>query len=566
LQAELESSFLYEDTPDQAKATADVKNDMEKAHPMDRLVCGDVGFGKTEVAIRAAFKAVCDSKQVVVLVPTTILAMQHYKTFNERLADFPARVAYISRFKSEKQIKDILKDVENGRIDILIGTHRVVNKDVKYKDLGLMIIDEEQKFGVKVKDRLKEIKLNIDVLTLTATPIPRTLHFSLMGARDLSVINTPPPNRQPVTTEVHVFNEVFIRDAVSYELNRGGQVFFVHNRVSDIESIGNIIMKLVPEARIGVAHGQMEGDKLEKVMMRFIEGEYDVLVSTNIIESGIDIPNANTIIINAAHMFGMSDLHQMRGRVGRSNRKAFCYLLTPPISVLTNDSRKRLQTLEEFSELGDGFKVAMRDLDIRGAGNLLGAEQSGFINDLGYELYHKMLDEAVQELKESQFKDLFGLTAETIKPLVPDCQIETDLAVLLPEYYVKNISERLSLYTRLDNLKTEAELLAFEQEITDRFGPLPHEVRALLQMVRVRWHAEQLYIEKLTLKSGTLKAFFVTQGNEAFFQSNGFDKILHFVQQNPRRCAMKDVKGKLIVTITDVKEVSDMAELVAGWV
>ena len=566
LQAELESSFQYEDTPDQAKATADVKTDMEKAHPMDRLVCGDVGFGKTEVAIRAAFKAVCDSKQVVVLVPTTILAMQHYKTFSERLADFPARVAYISRFKSEKQIKEILKDVENGRVDILIGTHRVVNKDVKYKDLGLMIIDEEQKFGVKTKDRLKEIKHNIDVLTLTATPIPRTLHFSLMGARDLSVINTPPPNRQPVTTEVHVFDEVFIRDAVSYELNRGGQVFFVHNRVSDIESIGNIIMRLVPEARIGVAHGQMEGDKLERAMMRFIEGEYDVLVSTNIIESGIDIANANTIIINASHMFGMSDLHQMRGRVGRSNRKAFCYLLTPPLSVLSTDSRKRLQTLEEFSELGDGFKVAMRDLDIRGAGNLLGAEQSGFINDLGYELYHKMLDEAVQELKESQFKDLFGLSGELPKALVPDCQIETDLAILIPDTYVKNISERLSLYTRLDNVQNEEQLLAFQQEITDRFGALPAEVKNLLQMGRVRWQAEQIYIEKLTLKTNTLKAHFVTQGNEAFFQSNGFDKILHFVQQNAKRCSMKDVKGKLIVTVNEVKTINELVQMMGNWV
>ena len=566
LQAELESSFLYEDTPDQAKSTADVKADMEKAHPMDRLVCGDVGFGKTEVAIRAAFKAVCDSKQVVVLVPTTILAMQHYKTFSERLADFPARVAYISRFKSEKQIKEILKDVESGRVDILIGTHRVVNKDVKYKDLGLMIIDEEQKFGVKTKDRLKEIKLNIDVLTLTATPIPRTLHFSLMGARDLSVINTPPPNRQPVTTEVHVFDEVFIRDAVSYELNRGGQVFFVHNRVSDIESIGNIIMRLVPEARIGVAHGQMEGDKLEKAMMRFIEGEFDVLVSTNIIESGIDIANANTIIINASHMFGMSDLHQMRGRVGRSNRKAFCYLLTPPMSALSTDSRKRLQTLEEFSELGDGFKVAMRDLDIRGAGNLLGAEQSGFINDLGYELYHKMLDEAVQELKESQFKDLFGLSGELPKALVPDCQIETDLSILIPDHYVKNISERLSLYTRLDNVQNEEQLQAFQQEIIDRFGALPAEVKNLLQMGRVRWQAEQIYVEKLTLKNDTLKAHFVTQGNEAFFQSHGFDKILHFVQQNPKRSSMKDVKGKLLVTVNDVKSINDLVQMMEKWV
>ncbi len=557
LQAELESSFLYEDTPDQAKATADVKDDMEKPHPMDRLVCGDVGFGKTEVAIRAAFKAVTDSKQVAVLVPTTILAMQHYKTFSERLADFPARVEYINRFKSEKQIKEILKDVEAGKIDILIGTHRIVNKDIKFKDLGLLVIDEEQKFGVKVKDRLKEMRVNIDVLTLTATPIPRTLHFSLMGARDLSVIATPPPNRQPVTTEVQVFNEVFIRDAVSYELNRGGQVFFVHNRVNDIESIANLILRLVPEARIGVAHGQMEGEKLEKVMMKFIEGEYDILVSTNIIESGIDIPNANTIIINSAHYFGMSDLHQMRGRVGRSNRKAFCYLLTPPISHLTTDARKRLQTLEEFSELGDGFKVAMRDLDIRGAGNLLGAEQSGFVNDLGYEMYHKILDEAVQELKQTTFKDLFALdgVVETIKT---DCQIETDLAILIPDYYVKNISERLSLYTRLDNIESEEELRAFGDEVADRFGPLPEEVKGLIEMVKIRWMAEALFMEKLTLKNSTLKGYIVTTGNDAFFQSNKFGHIIAHIQRNPKRFALKDLKNKLLLTCSDVKDLVEL--------
>ncbi|MFN8349251.1 MAG: transcription-repair coupling factor [Spirosomataceae bacterium] len=553
LQAELESSFLYEDTPDQAKSTADVKEDMEKPHPMDRLVCGDVGFGKTEVAIRAAFKAVTDSKQVAVLVPTTILAMQHYKTFSDRLADFPARVEYINRFKSEKQIKEILKDVESGRIDILIGTHRIVNKDIKFKDLGLLVIDEEQKFGVKVKDRLKEMRVNIDVLTLTATPIPRTLHFSLMGARDLSVIGTPPPNRQPVTTEVQVFSETFIRDAISYELNRGGQVFFVHNRVNDIDSIGNIILKLVPEARIGVAHGQMEGDKLEKVMMKFIEGEYDILVSTNIIESGIDIPNANTIIINSAHYFGMSDLHQMRGRVGRSNRKAFCYLLTPPLSHLTTDARKRLQTLEEFSELGDGFKVAMRDLDIRGAGNLLGAEQSGFVNDLGYEMYHKILDEAVQELKQTTFKDLFDLGG-AIEATKTDCQIETDLAILIPDYYVKNISERLSLYTRLDNIESEDELRAFGDEVADRFGPLPEEVKGLIEMVRIRWMAEALFMEKLTLKNQTLKGYIVTTGNDAFFQSNKFGHVLAHIQRNPRRFALKDLKNKLLITCSDVKD------------
>ncbi len=552
MQVELESSFIYEDTPDQARATGDVKQDMEKLYPMDRLVCGDVGFGKTEVAVRAAFKAVCDSKQVAVLVPTTILAMQHFKTFSERLADFPARVEYINRFKSSKEIKETLARVAEGRVDILIGTHRILNKDVVFKDLGLLVVDEEQKFGVKAKDRLKELRVNVDVLTLTATPIPRTLHFSLMGARDLSVITTPPPNRQPVTTEVRAFNEEFIRDAISFELSRGGQVFFVHNRVTDIESIANIILRLVPEARIGVAHGQMEGERLEKVMMRFIEGDYDILISTNIIESGIDIPNANTIIINSAHMFGLSDLHQMRGRVGRSNRKAFCYLLTPAISTLTSESRKRLQTLEEFSELGDGFKVAMRDLDIRGAGNLLGAEQSGFVNDLGYEMYHKILDEAVQELKETEFKELFTAAMGLPQLAVPDTQIETDLAVLIPETYVKNISERLSLYTRLDNIKTEDELLAFHQELTDRFGPLPSEVEGLLKTVRIRWIGESLNVEKLVIKNNTMKAYFVSSQNAAFYQSEVFGNVLEFIQNNPRRCSLKDVKGKLIVTCQEV--------------
>ena len=555
MQAELESSFLYEDTPDQATATANVKEDMEKAHPMDRLVCGDVGFGKTEIAIRAAFKSVCDSKQVAVLVPTTILAMQHFKTFSERLADFPAKVGYINRFKTTKEIKQTLKEAEEGKIDILIGTHRILNKDVKFKDLGLLIVDEEQKFGVKAKDRLKEMRVNVDVLTLTATPIPRTLHFSLMGARDLSVIATPPPNRQPVTTEVHTFSEEFIRDAISFEVQRGGQVFFVHNRVNDIESIANIILRLVPDVRIGVAHGQMDGDKLEKVMVSFIEGEYDVLVSTNIIESGIDIANANTIIINTAHMFGLSDLHQMRGRVGRSNRKAFCYLLTPNASTLASDSRKRLQTLEEFSELGDGFKVAMRDLDIRGAGNLLGAEQSGFVNDLGYELYHKMLDEAVQELKNNEFKDLFSSALGLPAKLVADCQIETDFATLIPDDYVKNISERLSLYTRLDNISTEEELAKFEKEILDRFGPIPGEVEDLLKMVRLRWEAELLHFEKLTLKSNTLKGYFVTSQNDEFFQSAKFGKVIDYIKQHPKKIALKDQKGKLMLICEDIKSI-----------
>lgn len=553
LQVELETSFLYEDTPDQAKATAEVKADMEKPYPMDRLVCGDVGFGKTEIAVRAAFKAVCDSKQVAVLVPTTILAMQHFKTFSDRLADFPANVEYVNRFKSTKEIKETLKRVEEGKVDILIGTHRILNKDVKFKDLGLLIVDEEQKFGVKAKDRLKELKVNVDVLTLTATPIPRTLHFSLMGARDLSVITTPPPNRQPVTTEVRVFSEEFIRDAITYEIDRGGQVFFVHNRVNDIESIGNIILKLVPDARIGIAHGQMDGERLEKVMIRFMEGEYDILLSTNIVESGIDIPNANTIIINSAHHFGLSDLHQLRGRVGRSNRKAFCYLLTPSLSTLTSESRKRLQALEEFSDLGDGFKVAMRDLDIRGAGNLLGAEQSGFINDLGYEMYHKILDDAVRELKENEFKDLFNdaLTSSLIG-LQPTTQIETDLQILIPEEYVKNISERLSLYTRLDNIKTEEELNSFQHEVVDRFGPAPQEVSDLLKSVRLRWLAEELHLEKLTIKNNTLKGYFVSSPDDTFYQSETFGNILNFIQSNPRTCNLKDSKGKLIFTYQNV--------------
>ncbi|MEQ8808268.1 MAG: transcription-repair coupling factor, partial [Imperialibacter sp.] len=482
LQAELESSFIYQDTPDQALATADVKKDMELPHPMDRLVCGDVGFGKTEVAIRAAFKTASNGKQVAVLVPTTILAMQHYRTFKERLANFPLDIEYINRFRTSKEIKDILQRVKEGKIDILIGTHRIVNKDVEFKDLGLLVIDEEQKFGVKIKEKLKESKVNVDSLTLTATPIPRTLHFSMMGARDLSIIATPPPNRQPVTTELHEFNESVIRDAISFELRRGGQVFFVHNRVSDIDQIASIVLRLVPDARIGIAHGQMDGAKLEKVMMRFIEGEFDVLVSTNIIESGLDIPNANTIIINRAHMFGLSDLHQMRGRVGRSNKKAFCLLLSGASSGLTAEARKRLVTLEEFSELGDGFKVAMRDLDIRGAGDLLGGEQSGFISDLGFEMYHKILDETIQELKIEDYSDLFAEDLKkAIEAVATDCVIETDLEILIPESYVNNISERLSLYSHLDSVESEEELAKFSADVKDRFGPIPEEVEELIK-------------------------------------------------------------------------------------
>lgn len=561
LQAELESSFIYEDTPDQARATEDVKRDMQEPHPMDRLVCGDVGFGKTEVAIRAAFKATTDGKQVAVLVPTTILAMQHHRTFRERLSNLPVRVEYISRFRTDKEIKKILGEVKQGKVDILVGTHKIVSKDVVFKDLGLLIVDEEQKFGVKVKDRLKELKVNVDVLTLTATPIPRTLHFSLMGARDLSIISTPPPNRQPVTTELHAFDEKVIRDAVSYELRRGGQVFFVHNRVSDIDSIANIIFKLVPDSKIGIAHGQMEGDKLEKAMMKFIDGEYDVLVSTNIIESGLDIPNANTIIINQAHMFGLSDLHQMRGRVGRSNKKAFCYLLTPPASLLTSDSRKRLAALEEFSDLGDGFKVAMRDLDIRGAGNLLGGEQSGFINDLGFETYHKILDDTIQELKETDFRELFAVElAEKAKIIVQDCVIETDLEILIPETYVNNTSERLQLYARLDNIKDEDQLKKFATELNDRFGEIPPAVQELINSVRLRWLGEELGFEKISLKNERFRGFFVT-GNDAYFNSEVFGKVLKFAQANPRKCKIKDQAGKAMIAVENIPSVDAAIEL-----
>ena len=563
LQAELETSFMYEDTPDQSRATESVKQDMENPHPMDRLVCGDVGFGKTEVAIRATFKATADGKQVAILVPTTILAMQHYRTFSERLSSFPVRIEYISRFKSAKEIKGIIEEVKEGKIDILIGTHRIISKDVEFKDLGLLVVDEEQKFGVKAKDRLKELKLNVDVLTLTATPIPRTLHFSLMGARDLSIIATPPPNRQPVTTALHTFNEVIIRDAVSAELRRGGQVFFVHNRVSDIEGIANVIYKLVPDSRIGIAHGQMEGDKLEKVMIKFIDGDYDVLVSTNIIESGLDIPNANTIIINQAHMFGLSDLHQMRGRVGRSNKKAFCYLLTPPASQLTADSRKRLAALEEFSELGDGFKVAMRDLDIRGAGNLLGAEQSGFITDLGFDTYHKILDDAIQELKETDFKDLFAKElSEKAKLIVQDCVIETDLEILIPETFVSNVSERLQLYSRLDNIKDEEQLSSFSNEVRDRFGLLPQSVEELINSVRLRWLGEKLGFEKLVLKNDRLRGFF-TSTNDQYFSSEIFGQILLFVQTHTKRCKMRDQGGKAIMIVEEIPSVDSAIDLLS---
>ncbi|HOY94661.1 MAG TPA: transcription-repair coupling factor, partial [Catalimonadaceae bacterium] len=563
LQVELESSFIYEDTPDQAKATNDVKNDMEKPYPMDRLVCGDVGFGKTEVAIRAAFKAVNDSKQVAVLVPTTILAMQHYKTFRERLSKLPCNVEYINRFKSTADVNKTLERVKKGEIDILIGTHMLLGKKVEFKDLGLMIVDEEQKFGVKAKEKLKEIKVNVDNLTLTATPIPRTLQYSLMGSRDLSIIATPPPNRQPVTTEVHTFSETILRDAVRYELQRGGQVFFIHNRIGDLDTIANTILKLVPDAKVAVAHGQMEGSKLEDVMLRFIDGDYDVLVSTNIVESGLDIPNANTMIINQAHMFGLSDVHQMRGRVGRSNRKAYCYLFTPPMSLLTADARKRLNTLEEFSDLGDGFKVAMRDLDIRGAGDLLGSEQSGFITDLGFEAYHKILDEAIQELKETEFKALFA-NEIAIKPVLEDCVIETDLELLIPETYIGNITERLGLYTQLDDFKTTAQLVEFEKNLVDRFGPLPKPVRQLMLSVHLRWVAVELGFEKLILKDNNLRGYFISNQQSAFFQSEAFGKVLDYVQINQGQCVLKEVGQKLMLKFEGVKSIEKAIELLNG--
>ena len=559
LQAELESSFIYEDTPDQAKATADVKMDMEKPHPMDRLVCGDVGFGKTEIAIRAAFKAVADSKQVAVLVPTTVLAMQHFRTFHERLAAFPCKVEYINRFKSSKQINETLARVATGETDILIGTHRLVNKDVVFKNLGLMIIDEEQKFGVKVKDRLKEMRVDVDVLTLTATPIPRTLHFSLMGARDLSIIATPPPNRQPVETKLVVMTDEILRDGVRSELARGGQVFVVHNKISDLESTANRILRLVPDAKIGVAHGQMEGDKLEKIMLGFIEGHFDVLVATNIIESGLDIPNANTIYILNANHFGLSDLHQMRGRVGRSNKKAYCFLATPSLASLTSDARKRLSALEEFADLGDGIKVAMRDLDIRGAGNLLGGEQSGFINDLGYDMYHKILDEAVQELKENEFKSLFetdlGAVAEALKV---DCQIETDLRVLIPEDYVSSISERLALYTRLDEIENEKELNEFMAEVKDRFGEWPTEVRDMYELVACRWKAQVLGIEKITLKGNILKLYFVSMEAQPNSGTTIIGQVIQFVNTKKGGCQLREKAGKLILQVEKVSTIKDL--------
>ena len=515
LQNELEASFIYEDTPDQLSTTIDVKADMERTSPMDRLICGDVGFGKTEIAIRAAFKAVCDGKQVAILVPTTILALQHYKTFSERLGDFGINVNYLNRFKSTAERNAIYKDVESGKIEILIGTHGILNKKVKFKDLGLLVIDEEQKFGVSAKEKLRNMKVNVDTLTLTATPIPRTLQFSLMAARDLSIIRTPPPNRQPIYTETRVFNDDLIKDAIYYEVNRGGQVFFVHNRVKNLAEMMILLKRLCPDIDIAMAHGQMESKVLEKTLVAFIEGQYDVLLCTNIIETGLDIANANTIIINNAHQFGMSDLHQLRGRVGRSNRKAFCYLFCPPLSTLTSEARKRLRTLEEFSDLGSGFNIAMRDMDIRGAGNLLGGEQSGFINEIGFDTYTKILEEAIQELKETEFKDLF-LEENQSFSYVKDVQMETDFEMLIPDAYVNSIQERLNLYTELDTLNTEEELQTFSTKMVDRFGALPDQVVILFDAVRLRWLCKELGFERCIFKNKKLQCFFVLNPQSLF--------------------------------------------------
>ena len=566
LQAELESSFIYEDTPDQFKATQDVKADMESERPMDRLVCGDVGFGKTEVAIRAAFKAVDNGKQVAILVPTTILAFQHHKTFTERLKEMPVSVGYLNRFRTAKQKAETLKQLAEGKLDIIIGTHQLVNKNVVFKDLGLLIVDEEQKFGVNVKDKLKTIAANIDTLTLTATPIPRTLQFSLMAARDLSVITTPPPNRYPIETQVVGFNEELIRDAISYEIQRNGQVFFINNRIENIKEIAGMIQRLVPGARVGIGHGQMDGKKLEELMLAFMSGDFDVLVATTIIESGLDVPNANTIFINNANNFGLSDLHQMRGRVGRSNKKAFCYFITPPYSVMTDDARKRIQALEQFSELGSGFNIAMKDLEIRGAGDLLGGEQSGFINEIGFETYQKIMNEAIEELKENEFKDLYEEDENAPpKDYVKDIQIDSDFELLFPDEYINNVSERLNLYNELSLLKNEEDIVAYENKLIDRFGPLPKQAIALLNSIRIKWVATRLGIEKLVLKQGKMVAYFVSDQQSAYYTSNQFHKVLQFVQRNGNLCKMKEKETKnglrLLLTFENVKSVKKALEL-----
>lgn len=571
LQEQLEASFIYEDTPDQLKATVAVKHDMEEQAPMDRLVCGDVGFGKTEVAIRAAFKACCDSKQVAVLVPSTVLAFQHYNTFSQRLKDMPVRVDYINRFRTTKERNQIIKDLADGKIDILIGTHAILNKDLKFKDLGLFIIDEEQKFGVSAKEKLKQMKVGVDCLTLTATPIPRTLQFSLMGARDLSVIQTPPPNRQPIETELSDFSEELIRDAIMYEMNRGGQTFFISNRVENLPEMAGLVQRLVPDARVAMAHGRMDGKEAEETLMHFLEGDIDVLVATSIVENGLDIPNANTMIINNAHQFGLSDLHQMRGRVGRSNRKAFCYLLIPSYMTLTPDAQRRLKAIEEFSTIGSGFNIAMRDLDIRGAGNILGAEQSGFISEVGYDMYHKILNEAIEELKESDFRELFAAEAEERQEYVRECTIETDLEVLLPDDYVTSVSERLLLYKELNDIgvdgdaganvtNVEEELAAYRSRLEDRFGPVPPCVDELISTITLRRMAKAFGIEKLILKQDRMVCHLVSNQQSPFYQSPNFAKLINYIQANTRRASLKETPERLSLSIANVKTIAAALE------
>ena len=560
MQHELEASFIYEDTPDQLYATQDVKADMENQQPMDRLVCGDVGFGKTEIAIRAAFKAVDNGKQVAILVPTTILAYQHFRTFTERLKNFPVTVDYLNRFRTANQKRGVIEGIADGSVDIVIGTHQLTNKSIQFKDLGLLIIDEEQKFGVAVKDKLKTIKENVDTLTLTATPIPRTLQFSLMAARDLSVINTPPPNRHPIETNVIRFSEETIRDAVSYEISRGGQVFFIHNRIENIKEVAGLLQRLIPSAKIGIGHGQMEGKKLEDLMLRFMNNEFDVLVSTTIVESGLDVPNANTIFVNNANNFGLSDLHQMRGRVGRSNKKAFCYFITPPYHMMTDDARKRISALELFSDLGSGINIAMKDLEIRGAGDLLGGEQSGFINDIGFETYQKILSEAIEELKENEFKELYPADELKPKEFVKEVTIDTDFEILFPDDYVNSITERLNLYNKLGDLKTEEELVNFETEITDRFGEIPVQVVDLLDSVRIKWLAKKLGLEKIILKKKRMIGYYVSNQQSPFYQTEDFTNMLKYVQQNSKSCVMKEKQTKnglrLLITFIHIDTVS----------
>ncbi len=564
LQNELEASFIYEDTPDQLKATNDVKADMQKEYPMDRLICGDVGFGKTEVAMRGAFKAVIGGKQVAILVPTTILALQHYKTFSERLDNFGVTVDYINRFRTTKEKKEIFQKLKDGKIDIVIGTHGLLSKDVGFKDLGLLIIDEEQKFGVAAKEKLRNIKVNVDTLTLTATPIPRTLQFSLMAARDLSVIRTPPPNRQPIHTEMRIFSNELIKDAIYYEVNRGGQVFFVHNRVKSLPEIVSMVKKICPDVDIAMAHGQMEAKTLESTLLDFIDRRYEVLVCTNIIETGLDIANANTIIINNAQQFGMSDLHQLRGRVGRSNRKAFCYLFSPPLSVLTPDARKRLKAVEEFSDLGDGFNIAMKDLDIRGAGNMLGGEQSGFISDIGYETYQKILDEAIQELKENEYKDLFKEDIEKKDwTYVRDVQIETDVELLIPDTYVSSVQERLNLYTKIDKIETEEGITEFTKNLVDRFGKLPKEVHHLFDGLRTRWVCKRLGFERLILKNRKLRCYFITNPQSPFYETEIFNNMLQYIATQGHKSGLSFKKSnKYFIMVKDGVAKLDDARLI----